>query len=599
MSSATLAQLQHAAAKMQSGDAAAALAVCERILSFEPKEPEALHLRALALARLGRFDDAAAAFEAAARAHPRKDAILVNYGNAMKAAGRLDAAEDAYARAVAFAPQSAPAWNALGLVRRQRGDFAGAEAAFESAIRAQPAHAGALNNLGALRMALGRDEDALIALNEAVAISPDAPLARINRGAALRRAGRLEEAIADHAKASEISPGLAESHYQLGASLASAGDFAAAAESFRRALAIDPRRADAHRDLARTQWEIGAKAEAFEALDRAAERLGAPELFILRGELSYLSGDPQAADDAARRALRKAPDNPPALGLLARVLQAQGDCVSAVACARRASELAPHDFALRHSCVEIELANGFFEEANARLAGEAPLEHRQKHLALRALAQRALGDERYRRLYDYDRFTAQIAVEPPEGYSSIADFNAALRAAIEPLHKSRNAPLDQTLYGGTQSVGRLWREANPVIQAYVRAMLAAAQEYVRRLPDDSEHPFLARKSAGLACAGAWSVMLSSGGGHVDHIHPAGWISACYYVQAPEEVLAGAKEGFLRLGASGVRGLELPPERWVRPEPGTVVFFPSFMWHGVERFEARQARVTAPFDLVPV
>lgn len=211
---------------------------------------------------------------------------------------------------------------------------------------------------------------------------------------------------------------------------------------------------------------------------------------------------------------------------------------------------------------------------------------------------RAAGDPDYRRYYDYDRFTAQIAIDPPAGFSSIAAFNAALFAAIAPLHRTRQRPADQTLYGGTQSPGRLWNEKHPIIRLYAETMLSAARRFVSRLPDDADHPFLARKSLDLDCAGAWSVMLSSGGGHVDHIHPAGWISACYYVESPPEIFSGDRGGHLRLGAAGVAGLDLPAERYFPPTPGTVVFFPSYVWHGVEPFSGSSPRVTAPFDLAP-
>ena len=38
---------------------------------------------------------------------------------------------------------------------------------------------------------------------------------------------------------------------------------------------------------------------------------------------------------------------------------------------------------------------------------------------------------------------------------------------------------------------------------------------------------------------------------------------------------------------------------VMPEAGAAILFPSYMWHGVEPFEADEVRVTAPFDLLPV
>jgi len=121
---------------------------------------------------------------------------------------------------------------------------------------------------------------------------------------------------------------------------------------------------------------------------------------------------------------------------------------------------------------------------------------------------------------------------------------------------------------------------------------------VEDLPDDPDHPFLSLKGKALSCAGAWSVVLASGGGHVDHIHPKGWISASYYIRVPQEVLNAQKAGFLRLGASGLSGVVLEAERWYKPEEGSVIFFPSYMWHGVEPFDSEAPRITAPFDLAP-
>ena len=97
------------------------------------------------------------------------------------------------------------------------------------------------------------------------------------------------------------------------------------------------------------------------------------------------------------------------------------------------------------------LVAGDFERAVACLTSEPPLEHLQKHIALRAIAMRLSDDEEYRRYYDYDRFVFKTIIETPEGYDSLEAFNTALAAAIEPLHATSQRPLDQTLYGGTQS----------------------------------------------------------------------------------------------------------------------------------------------------
>lgn len=599
MTSASLLRLQEAAALLQRGEAARAFAIAEAVAKANPEDAEALHLSALSLSRMGEAERAGAAFEAAAALHPRRDVILVNLGNHWRRTGRLAEAADAYERAVRAAPRSAQALAALGAVRAQLGDETAAVGAFKAALGFDPRDGAALIGLGNLAAARGRHEEAVGYFSKALDDAPGSVAALVNRGAALRLLGRLDESFADLDRAAAQAPAMPEAQFQRAAALRMAARFDEAASAYRAALSLAPMRIDIHREYAGMMFEMGRKSEALGVLDGAIAARPSPALLAARGELSLLFGDVAAATAAADRALALAPDDAQSLGLAANAARQTGAMERALGAARRAVDAAPGDFSLLHLCCEIELATGHAAVAARRLAETAPPPaHLQKHIALKATAMRVSGDPAYRRYYDYDRFTAQIDIDPPEGFSSVSDFNAALYAAIAPLHRTKQRPLEQTLYGGTQSPGRLWNEKHPVIRLYAETMLAAARRFVSGLPDDAAHPFLARKSLDLDCAGAWSVILSSGGGHVDHFHPAGWISASYYVESPPEILSGARAGFLRLGATGVPGLSLPAERYFPPRPGSVVFFPSYVWHGVEPFDAHSPRVTAPFDLAP-
>lgn len=594
-----LARLQRAASQLQAGDAPGALAAIDAILAVAPSDVEALHLRAMALGRAGPTDDAIAAFEQAAAVHPRPDIVLVNFGNFLKRAGEIAQARAAYERATLAAPRSADAFNALGLVCRDLDDLAGARAAFAQAVALSSNHPQALNNLATTEAKANRHADAVELLGRAIAAQPSLVAAYINRGASLRMLGRRAEALVDQQMAARLAPDHAEPHYQLAATLHTDGRSEEAKAAFQTALRIDPTRADIHRDFARMRFEMGEKAAAFEALDAAIATAPTPALLTVRAEISLLAEDGLGAARAAGRAIALDPTFAASHEVMARADRALGDFSTALAAARRGADLAPDNFEILHTCCELELATGDADRAVALLDRDAPRKHLQKHMALKAVAMRRAGDAGYRALYDYDRFTAQIAIDAPPGYASIAAFNDALADAIQKLHRTSERPIDQTLYGGTQSVGRLWNEPDPVIQTYVAAMRAAAAQFVAGLPDDRDHPFLAQKSDRLDCVGAWSVILSSGGGHVDHFHPAGWISACYYVSAPDEIFAGERAGYLRLGGSGIPGIEMPAERYYPPTPGTVVFFPSYIWHGVEPFVAQKARITAPFDLAPI
>lgn len=590
--------LQGAAAQFQRGAFDAALDASEAALRQQPAHPEALHMKALSLGRLGRVDEALPYFDQAAAAHPQRHVIIANKGNALRAAGRLEEAVAEYEASVAAEPGFITGWISLGLALWKSGDPVRAEKVMRDTLALAPDDPLALNNLGVLLEDQGRPAEAAEQFSAALALKPDMLFARVNRGAALRKIGRIEEALADLRIAVQAAPQDAETQYQFANALRQSGAIADADAAYRQALSLAPLRVDIHRDFARMLWEQGVGARFLEPLDTAIAQAPGPDLLTLKSELAYLAGLPDLAEEAASRAAALDGTAPIPKRILGLVLRHRGDADGAAAMLSGALASAPDDFETLHTLVETRLARGEYDEAVRLLDRDPPAAHLQKHIALKANAMRLSGDPDYRRYYDYDRFTRKMFIDPPEGYADLAAFNAALVEAILPLHRAAARPLEQTLYGGTQSVGRLWEEPHPVIQALKTQLLAAAARYAEGLPSDPAHPFLSRKSKDLACQGAWSVVLSSGGGHVDHIHPKGWISASYYVQVPDEVLSGDKAGFLRLGATGLGGVNLEAERWFKPEAGAVIFFPSYMWHGVEPFASERPRITAPFDLAP-
>jgi hypothetical protein len=84
------------------------------------------------------------------------------------------------------------------------------------------------------------------------------------------------------------------------------------------------------------------------------------------------------------------------------------------------------------------------------------------------------------------------------------------------------------------------------------------------------------------------------------MHHEGWLSSAFYVEVPPGAeAADSREGWLRLGQPPYPTKPpLPAERFVRPEPGRLVLFPSYMWHGTVPFEAGERRTTIAFDLLP-
>lgn len=209
-----------------------------------------------------------------------------------------------------------------------------------------------------------------------------------------------------------------------------------------------------------------------------------------------------------------------------------------------------------------------------------------------SLAWRMTGDPRWEWLEGDPRLVRAFDIEELQpGLGQLAE-------VLRSLHNAMHQPLEQSVRGGTQTDGPLFRRIEPEIQALRAAVVRTVERYIAELPPpDPKHPFLSKSRQGpVRFAGSWSVRLSHQGHHSNHIHPAGWISSALYVALPDEATRGpAPAGWLQFGVQSELGLDLPPTRVMEPKPGRLVLFPSTMWHGTVPFEEGE-RLTVAFDV---
>jgi tetratricopeptide (TPR) repeat protein len=148
-----------AQAHLKAGAPSEALPLITRAIAQDPSSPELHNIHGMILARLGRFDDAAAA----------------------------------YRRTIALAPGVAEVHNNLGTALRRAGLGHEALASYAEAYRLKPEHPSISLNYA---MALGevdRLEDALAALDRLLVAQPDYVDAHYNRALVLLAMGRFEE----------------------------------------------------------------------------------------------------------------------------------------------------------------------------------------------------------------------------------------------------------------------------------------------------------------------------------------------------------------------------------------------------------------------
>ena len=224
----------------------------------------------------------------------------------------------------------------------------------------------------------------------------------------------------------------------------------------------------------------------------------------------------------------------------------------------------------------------------------------QTCLALLGTAWRLKDDERDEALNGYDHLIRVFDLEPPDGFSSMEDFNAELGTYLERLHPQTDAYLEQSLYGGTQTEGMLFGAGHALVEKARARIEQAISSYIADLKPDAGHPFLARHSRNFRYAGAWSCLMRGQGFHTNHLHPEGWISSCYYVTVPGETdNQQTHNGWIKFGEPSLElPLKNPVRRAVQPVPGRLVLFPSYMWHGTVPLQASSPRTTIAFDVTP-
>jgi hypothetical protein len=181
----------------------------------------------------------------------------------------------------------------------------------------------------------------------------------------------------------------------------------------------------------------------------------------------------------------------------------------------------------------------------------------------------------------------------------MAAFNAALEEELTHLHPQRREFLGQSLRRGTQTAGHLFGGGHKLVDRLKMRIDEAVARYIAALEADAAHPLRGRRGNSFTYNGSWSSRLGDCGFHVNHIHPMGWISSCYYVGLPATVAdEDARQGWIKFGEPDFDA-KLPIRRAIQPRLGRLVLFPSYMWHGTIPFHGEEKRTTIAFDVIPV
>ena len=355
-----------------------------------------------------------------------------------------------------------------------------------------------------------------------------------NTGLCQQKLGRPEEAIASFRKALVIKPDYAAAHYNIGLTYQEQGKLAEAIVSYNKVLAINPNYVDAHRNLGVVLRDQGKLEAAIEALSKA----------------NFLK-----------------PNFDDQLSLAELLLRAEKNLAGALALLESALVKKPTD--------------------TRSIA--------YKFIALRGLNKFVEANQ----LIDFTRFVSTENIQRHTN-KDIYNFNKQLLCALNE-HPRRAPELDASgwaIRGGT-AIRKLFSDPDPVIRDFEQMLRKSIENKIFSLPNDNSHPFLIGKPKDYQI-NCWANILEAGDYQSNHIHDRGWMSGVYYVSIPEiDNEEPSNAGWIEFNRAGYDLPHFGGENsieTIQPQPGLLIFFPSYVWHGTIPFKGAENRVSISFDV---
>lgn len=416
------------------------------------------------------------------------------------------------------------------------------------------------------RAALQRNDAAaaLALLDDALATQPSHPGLLALRGTARARTRQFDAAVGDFSTALRHAPGNPALLFNRALALNACERSEEALADFLEVARIDPRSSEAAANAGVILQRLQRPDEAIPHLERARSA---------------------------------APRDPRILRSLGSALRATGRSDEGMALLAESERLAPGDPAALTDHAVALLGSGRAEEARDRFARALALDPRdQTALAGLYMTANDLGDAAtVDRLMDYPRLLSGTTALAADGLDLDALREATL--AHPALHWE---PAGRSTRRGQQSAmlelsaGSPFAAYGAFIERFAEARIAAvtADHALQSHPWGSRAPRRWRIQS-------WATVLHEGGHQEPHIHPAGWLSGVFYVDAGD-ARPGPEDGALLFGHPPPATMSAPPREYVNtPRSGELMSFPSYFFHHTRPYRGTRPRVSLAFDVMPL
>jgi len=174
-------------------------------------------------------------------------------------------------------------------------------------------------------------------------------------------------------------------------------------------------------------------------------------------------------------------------------------------------------------------------------------------------------------------------------FKGMEALNRELREVI--LEKERTAPsVSKSNLGGWQSPPDFFGWGGGTVAALERHVRFALNVATVR----ATAPQCLKASFDLF---GWAAVNRNGHCNAPHLHPGATWSGVYYVDPGDEEAGGQLEFAHPVAAAAMTFFPgaLPSARLIKPEPGLIVLFPSYLIHSVRMYRGERPRVCVPFN----
>ncbi|HKX79092.1 MAG TPA: TIGR02466 family protein [Novosphingobium sp.] len=174
--------------------------------------------------------------------------------------------------------------------------------------------------------------------------------------------------------------------------------------------------------------------------------------------------------------------------------------------------------------------------------------------------------------------------------------NAELLGVIDAWRSEAEEGVSFTNHLGWHSTRTFFDRKEPAIVKLARHIRAGLAHSVKRYWaefDPTRHP--------VVCEG-WANVNEKGAFNAPHDHQGAHLSGSYYISMPDSD-DKSSGGLEFLNPSGVGWVRLPsggqmthPTLFMRPKPGSIIIFPSYLRHWVYPNQEEAARISIAFNL---